>query len=724
MKNKLLLFSIFIFLGTFISYASCPGDTAHFTTNAPNGKCIIDSVKFTDASTIESGDAIASWSWNFGNPGSGGNNTSSLQNPSHLYSASGSFFVRLIVTYTLGCKDTVTIGVGIQNTVFVNAGLDIASCKNNIIVNNLVGTVYSAGGAQWYNTPFAISSGTNGTFSPSNNINSSPAPVYTPTAAAKANGTDTLILTSYSPANCPNVSDTVVIFFQTGPTANVGSNISVCKDTSSIPVSATILNATGGIWKTTGGGHFADSTHLSTFYSPSSSDTAAGFVIIYMKTTGNGICLPSNDSLKITFTPTPVVVIKTNDSICSRSPIILVAISTTGSGFWSSSGTGTFAPNNTGLNGFYHPSAAEDLAGKVTLKFTSTNNAGCHSSFDTLVVTIKPTPTAAYTSIVKCAKVPMQFTDATSPSGSIASWTWSFGDFTANSTSQNPVHTYTTGGPYNVSLIVKSNNGCKDTSTQQVNVFRIPTVDYTAAGICMNEGTTFTSAATVTGATIAAYNWLFGDLTTSNLADPLHFFTTSGPDTVKLIVQSSQGCFDSITHTVPVVAGPVSSFTVSAAAVNIDQQITFTDQSTSAISLSWNFGDSLGASTQQNPTHTYTVGGLYPVCLTATDASGCKDVSCQQETVITHAAGPSAFSPNGDGKNDVFYIYGGPFKTLDFRIYNNWGELIFESYKQSDGWDGKRNGIDQPIGVYVYTVIGITAAGNEYKLSGDLTLLR
>ena len=153
----------------------------------------------------------------------------------------------------------------------------------------------------------------------------------------------------------------------------------------------------------------------------------------------------------------------------------------------------------------------------------------------------------------------------------------------------------------------------------------------------------------------------------------------------------------------------------------------FADQSTNgAIAWSWDFGDSQADSTSflQNPAHVYNTGGYYNVCLAVADSNGCRDTICKQEIVSLPPKVPSGFSPNGDGENDIFYVYGGPFHSLDMKIYNNWGELIFESTNQSVGWDGKRSGIDQPIGVYVYIVVGVTEDGIEHKLSGDVTLLR
>ena len=798
MKNKLLLLYIFIFLGPLIASASCPGDTARFTStagacknktisfvntsvgaittyfwdfgdgstlsdtsllqnppaytypvlgnytatliinkgllcadtftalvnmsfvvanfthNAPT--CITDSVDFTDVSTIGPGSTITNWLWTFGDPGSGINNTSTLQNPSHLYSAGNqTFSAKLVTTTSTGCKDSISISIGIQNAVVTNAGTDIISCNNNLTVN-LSGSVLNAGGASWSGS---------GTFSNPTSLT----PIYTPTSAAKASGTDTVILTSFSPAFCQNVSDTVILIFNPGPTVNIGPDFSVCKDTSGVPLSAVITGATGVTWGATSvEGTFGSTINPNTIYFPSTGDTASGSVIIYIQTTGNGICLAATDSVTITFMPLPTVIIKTEDSTCSGNAIILDVTVSTGAGTWSSSGSGTFIPNATTLNGVYYPSAADNLAGNVTLYFDSGNNAGCQQVSDTLDIVIKPSPTAAFTFISACEGADVVFTDASSPSGTIAAWNWLFGDLSLPGFSPSPTHDYSSCGSKNVTLVVTAQNGCIDSNIQAVVVYCLPVANYTAIGVCLNTGTAFSSTSTVEGATITSTNWNFGDNTTSTIPNPTHSFSASGSFPVSLVVQSSEGCSDSITQTVSLVSGPVAAFTVSDATIDAGDVITFYDGSTGAANLFWNFeGISpawLQTNTGVNPTHLYNVGGEYNACLIAEDAFGCMDTTCQQMIVATSPVGPTGFSPNGDGENDVFYVYGGPFKTLEFRIYNNWGELVFESNTQTIGWDGKFKGIDQAVGVYVYTVVGVTEDDFKYRLSGDVTLLR
>jgi len=681
---------------------------ANFINDGPACKGV--PVNFTDTSNVDPSTTIVGWDWNFGD-----GNTSTLENPVHPFNAGGNYNVSLVVTSAAGCKDTIFFPVGIQGLPIANAGNDTISCTNNATIG-LGGTILNAGGGIW-------SGG--GVFSPNDSTLNA---TYTPSAQAILNGADTLFLISTTNALCPADTDQVVISFYAGPSVSAGSDIYVCRDTAYVPVCATVTVASGGAWQTTGTGVFANPNVLCTNYTPSPADTAAGSVTIYLTSTGNGNCLASRDSVTIIFTPTPVATITSNDTACQSNPLLLGVNITTGAGVWTSSGTGTFAPNDTTLNAVYLPSAADDAAGSVTLLFTSTNNGGCRATYDTLDLTLIPSPTAIFSSTLACPFVPIAFTEAsTSSVGSVTNWNWNFGDGSPISTTQNPSHPYNTGGPYSVSLAVTSTNGCVDTLTQVINVYYQPNAAFDANGICVSDGTIFTDTSSVVNSTITTWNWNFGDATSATIQNPNHNYPTSGNYNVTLTVQSAQGCSDTISQTIGVLAGPAANYSVDDDIADVNQVVNFTDLSTNgATSWFWDFGDSSSDSTStlQNPTHVYTAGGFYDVCLIVTDTNGCTDTICRTEIVTMPPDVPTGFSPNGDGQNDIFYVYGGPFRTLKFKIYNNWGELIFESDSQAKGWDGKRDGIDQPVGVYVYTVEGVTEDNLEHKLSGDVTLLR
>jgi gliding motility-associated-like protein len=74
--------------------------------------------------------------------------------------------------------------------------------------------------------------------------------------------------------------------------------------------------------------------------------------------------------------------------------------------------------------------------------------------------------------------------------------------------------------------------------------------------------------------------------------------------------------------------------------------------------------------------------------------------------------------------NDVFFVRGGPFGTIDLKVYNGWGELIFQTTDPSFGWDGTHDGKHAIAGVYVYTVIATTVDGLLHDRSGNVTLVR
>jgi gliding motility-associated-like protein len=85
---------------------------------------------------------------------------------------------------------------------------------------------------------------------------------------------------------------------------------------------------------------------------------------------------------------------------------------------------------------------------------------------------------------------------------------------------------------------------------------------------------------------------------------------------------------------------------------------------------------------------------------------------------------PNAFTPNNDGKNDILYVYGPNIKSLHLWVYDQWGELQFQSTNQANGWDGTYKGRAQPVGVYVYYVEATTNDGQLIKKKGTITLLR
>src|SRR5690606_25210461 len=115
-----------------------------------------------------------------------------------------------------------------------------------------------------------------------------------------------------------------------------------------------------------------------------------------------------------------------------------------------------------------------------------------------------------------------------------------------------------------------------------------------------------------------------------------------------------------------------------------------------AQSYLWDFGDGQ-SSTEVNPVHQYVQTGNYTVCLTAYSDQNCPDRTCKNlyTEVIPLVDVPSGFSPNGDGVNDIVYVRGFSIKEMDFKIFNRWGELVFESYNQENGWDGTYKGVIQ-----------------------------
>jgi large repetitive protein len=94
------------------------------------------------------------------------------------------------------------------------------------------------------------------------------------------------------------------------------------------------------------------------------------------------------------------------------------------------------------------------------------------------------------------------------------------------------------------------------------------------------------------------------------------------------------------------------------------------------------------------------------------------------KTLSTEIFIPNTFTPNNDGKNDVFYVYSNGIQSLRLLVFNQWGEKIFESQNINTGWDGKYKGVMQPNGTYVYSLKATLSDGTTVTRSGSISIVR
>lgn len=685
--------------------------TAYTATPAGDSACVGQSLSFADSSAVTGNAVLNGYYWDFGD-----SNYDTAAVTSHAWSASGTYTVTHIAQNSLGCDDTVTTIVYIVAPPIALAGNDTFACTNNSTVG-LGGNILNATGGMWTGP---------GTFNPNNTTYNA---TYTPTQTELDSGYAILVLQTTGYTLCSHDFDTVRINFAPGPVVNVGQDLYACRDTPYVNVCGTVTVASGGVWSTSGSGSFANPAQLCTDYTPSVADQNAGMVMLWMTSTGNGSCNPETDTLILYLTPPPNVTAIGPDTACSNVPFVITANTATGAGFWTSNGDGTFA-NDTSLVTTYLPGTNDLASGSVQIIFNSTNNGGCRQQRDTLTITVIPAPNSGLTYTPACPGYAVQFADQTMSVTAIVSWFWDFGDPSSSnntSTQQNPSHVYATGGWYNVTLVTTSQNGCPDTAITPVYVYPNPVAAFTTSGYCSNEPITFTDASTVDSAGIVQWAWNFGDNGTATGNPAVHVYGAAGTFNVSLVVTSNFGCIDTVTQPVLIYLAPVANFSANPAlAANTYQNVQLTDLSQipgTIVTWEWDFGDSTNSAVQ-NPTHSWSAPGTYPIELIVTDSNGCRDTTILDYIISSPPVVPSGFSPNGSNGNDVFYVLGGPFTEMELRIYNKWGELIFVSTSQAVGWDGTRDGIEQPVGVYVYTVHAVTPDGQAHYLEGDVTLVR
>ena len=289
-------------------------------------------------------------------------------------------------------------------------------------------------------------------------------------------------------------------------------------------------------------------------------------------------------------------------------------------------------------------------------------------------------PTANFP-VPSCSALTCNFTSTSSdPDGTIASYSWNFGDG-ATSTAANPSHSYTAAGTYTVTLTVTDNQGTSSAPfSRSVAVSpanQAPTANFTFS--CSALSCNFTSTSSDPDGSIASYSWTFGDGGTSTAANPSHSYTAAGTYSVGLRVTDNQGAQStittkSVTVTVPNQA-PTANFTFSCSGLGCNFTSTSSDPDGSISAYSWTFGDG-ATSTLQNPSHTYTAAGTYSVGLRVTDNQGAQSTITTKSVTVTAPNSPPVVNAGADQSAVTGLLYSTSFSFSDANGNGPWSYRI------------------------------------------------
>jgi gliding motility-associated-like protein len=303
-------------------------------------------------------------------------------------------------------------------------------------------------------------------------------------------------------------------------------------------------------------------------------------------------------------------------------------------------------------------------------------------------------------------------------------YVWNNGQTQQNSI-QNPMADLQT------QVTVTDQNSCTAVAYFGVVVVPMPEALYTISdtSACGSLCVDFTNMSL----NATSISWNFGDGVSTTQTNPTHCYVNSGDFTPTLIATNPIGCSDTLSVNHQIHVYPIPEAIIGATPMHTDinnMNINFYDLSDNAVSWQWEFGDNLGNSTLQNPTYTYSDTGHFTATLQITNQFGCSDTATLVITIsdIPSEFVPNAFSPDGDGDNEIFKpILATPemVTTYQFQIFNRWGELIFESSNYELGWDGTHKNQECKQDVYVWKLkIKYNGKPEPSEHNGHVTLLR
>ncbi len=295
------------------------------------------------------------------------------------------------------------------------------------------------------------------------------------------------------------------------------------------------------------------------------------------------------------------------------------------------------------------------------------------------------------------------------------SYSWTNTTSTTNSAIVNPLVTTT--------YIVTVTDSCGNTATDNITVIINP---YTPLQLTLSNDTTICGGNSVlldANPSLGLPDYVFSWSPSITIIDSV---TVAPSTSTTYTVVVTDECGLTISDTVAITVYPINADFGFSFITN--QSAQFNNASSGAVSYFWNFGDGSPDSTsiETNPIHNYLNDGTYVVMLISTNVEGCSDTIYQTIVVLPdfYFYFPNAFTPNLNGRNDFFMGYGVGIKKYNMKIFDRWGEKLFETDDLYTGWDGTFKGKMCPSAVYA-VIFDLEGYHHEVKrYIGSVTLVK
>ncbi|MFC1733908.1 PKD domain-containing protein, partial [candidate division KSB1 bacterium] len=666
-----------------------------------NVSCSGNVCSFNDMSYSSNG-IIVDWYWNFGDQ-----TNSTLQHPVHYYNQPGTYTVTLSVTDFNGCTDTVL------KQITINPGFGLSFIFDTVCFGNFTTFNHAFSNPAIVPVTYFWDFGDGSSSSLDN-----------PTHQYGQGGIYMVSLIMVDTMGC---SDTVIhsVLVNSNPIAGFYSDTVMLGNPTHFYDQCVSAGSLIQVYQWNyGDGSPVDFT--SAGFTQYTYQTAGSFNASLQVVDEHG-CI-GNTSKTVWVSSNYIHADFTSSNVCDGNTTHFTDLSLMGIGsistwYWE------FGDGNT--SGLQHPDHQYNAPGiyNVTLIVGDGN-----LFFDTIQMNVEVfyNPQADFSSPHACAGTNLAFTNLSGISqGNIVNSQWDFGNGMSSS-AMNPAIIYHDDGIYHVQLIVTSDKGCYDTIVKTVEVFPLPDLEITSDIVsdCKKTFASFCATIQQPVQNIVSWEWDFGDGAKSNT--PVcagHYYTNGGIFDVTLTVVSDNGCKAKFVNEnlVEIFPDPVADFRVEEKHIPLSDPVArFTDLSTGASSWKWDFGDGTTSETQSTE-HEYNKIGEYMVKLYVKNKFGCVD-STQTKIWIKAELGfyiPNAFTPNGDGLNDLF----GPVVTdyrsdgYEFYVYNRFGSMVFNTNNLDEKWNGLIENVPVPAGVYAWLIIIKDGNGLRKKYQGTVTLI-